>query len=224
MSKSKQQQQLQQRNVKISRQVTSNRHLTLNSNVAPVATKMRTLLRYSDNFAVSGLPLVDTVFNLNSCYDPNRTAAGHQPLGFDQLSALYARYRVYHTEIRASLHSSSTADPVQLLIVPTNNTTAFTSGVNAAEQPFAQISKLTNVYTGPSMVDTTVDLSVLNGLSSAQYAANEDTQAAITADPNEALCAHVVAYTLSGSNITGYVIVNMLFDVEFFDPFVLAAS
>lgn len=34
------------------------------------------------------------IMNLNSLYDPNYTGVGHQPLGFDQMTALYSKYSV----------------------------------------------------------------------------------------------------------------------------------
>jgi hypothetical protein len=39
---------------------------------------------------------------LNSLVDPNATGTGHQPYGFDQLAAIYAKYRVLncHVELR----------------------------------------------------------------------------------------------------------------------------
>lgn len=41
------------------------------------------------------------VFRTNSLYDPNSTGTGHQPMGFDQLMALYNHYEVYGSKITA---------------------------------------------------------------------------------------------------------------------------
>jgi len=38
--------------------------------------------------------LVNNSFNANSLYDPDQTGTGHQPNGYDTLSALYSRYLV----------------------------------------------------------------------------------------------------------------------------------
>lgn len=37
--------------------------------------------------------------NLNSLFDPDSTGAGHQPIGFDQLMAIYAKYKVTNTKV-----------------------------------------------------------------------------------------------------------------------------
>lgn len=38
-------------------------------------------------------------FSANSAYDPNVTATGHQPRGFDQLAGLFNNYEVYGSKI-----------------------------------------------------------------------------------------------------------------------------
>jgi len=40
------------------------------------------------------------LFSCNGMYDPNRTGTGHQPMYFDQLSALYNHYTVTSSRIR----------------------------------------------------------------------------------------------------------------------------
>ena len=50
-------------------------------------------------WSFSGTTLSDGhVFSANSLYDPDTTGTGHQPRGFDQLSALYKMYRVHTAE------------------------------------------------------------------------------------------------------------------------------
>lgn len=39
------------------------------------------------------------IFSANSVFDPNITAAGHQPRGFDQIAALFNNYEVYGSKI-----------------------------------------------------------------------------------------------------------------------------
>jgi len=42
----------------------------------------------------TGLTGTEYVFRLNSLYDPNFTAGGHQPYGFDQFNTVYNKYKV----------------------------------------------------------------------------------------------------------------------------------
>lgn len=46
------------------------------------------------------------VFYANSLYDPNVTAGGHQPRGFDQMMALFDHYTVIGCKIRADFMST----------------------------------------------------------------------------------------------------------------------
>lgn len=47
------------------------------------------------------------LFSCNSLYDPNRSSAGHQPLGFDQLMTMYDHFVVVGAEITATFLSPS---------------------------------------------------------------------------------------------------------------------
>jgi hypothetical protein len=47
------------------------------------------------------------LFRANSCYDPNYTGAGHQPLGFDQWMAFYNHYTVVSSSIEAHFNVNS---------------------------------------------------------------------------------------------------------------------
>lgn len=50
------------------------------------------------------------VFRVNSLFDPDFTGGGHQPLGFDQMSAMYNRYTVTNCQIRVVFSNPSTND------------------------------------------------------------------------------------------------------------------
>lgn len=57
----------------------------------------------------SAVPAV-YVFRANSCYDPDLTGVGHQPMGFDELSALYSNFVVVGSRLRMT--PINTEDPV----------------------------------------------------------------------------------------------------------------
>jgi len=71
---------------------------------------MKATLRYAEQFAVSvannSAPF-EYVFRANSIYDPNYTSTGHQPLGHDQLAALYGAYQVTQSRIRLNYATNS---------------------------------------------------------------------------------------------------------------------
>lgn len=55
-------------------------------------TKMKWTYRTTIT-STSGVP-GNQVFKINSLYDPDSTGAGNQPVGFDEMSSFYQRYRV----------------------------------------------------------------------------------------------------------------------------------
>lgn len=64
-------------------------------------TKMRyshQVILYADN--LTGRTGSEYAFRMNSLYDPDFTGTGHQPVGFDQLAAIYKIYRVYKVDIQ----------------------------------------------------------------------------------------------------------------------------
>lgn len=50
-------------------------------------------------------------FNLNSIFDPNRTGAGHQPMGRDQFALLYNTYRVDRADYEITIVNDNTLLP-----------------------------------------------------------------------------------------------------------------
>ena len=68
----------------------------VNKSLGPLLPAQRyiTSMKYSQTFTISSALGAVQRFNLNNIYDPDRTGVGHQPYGYDQLGAIYNRYRV----------------------------------------------------------------------------------------------------------------------------------
>lgn len=62
-------------------------------------------LRYCDTFTLQSPvgALAEYMFRANSVFDPNSTAGGHQPMGFDQWAALYNHYVVKGSKINVRI-------------------------------------------------------------------------------------------------------------------------
>lgn len=76
----------------------------------------RTKLRYVDIAQITSTAgsTAKVTFSPQSCFDPNVTATGHQPMYFDQLAAVYARYKVHGATIRVTFNpNTTTAGAVQ---------------------------------------------------------------------------------------------------------------
>lgn len=61
------------------------------------------------------------LFSTNSCYDPNYTGTGHQPLLFDQFAAIYSHYIVTHSSIKVTALSAPTVPAAFGVLVSDNN-------------------------------------------------------------------------------------------------------
>jgi hypothetical protein len=50
---------------------------------------------------------LDYIFLANSCYDPNYSGTGHQPMGFDQWMTFYDHFHVISSTIKATFTSNT---------------------------------------------------------------------------------------------------------------------
>ena len=76
------------------------------------------------------------VFSANGCYDPNITGTGHQPLYFDQISALYDHYTALRSRITVwcTMPSGSLSGVLSTLYIDDDTSTKSTAA-DAAEMP-----------------------------------------------------------------------------------------
>lgn len=192
----------------------------------PISSRLVTTLKYNEVVTLSipvGPGFVDYLFNLNSIFDPNRTGAGHQPKGRDQLATLYNRYRVYSTKAAVKLVvSGADVAPTKLVIVPSNSTTAF-ANITDAEETFGSRSNWYSIYAQP-VTSGVYNLPEINGRSRKSYEADDLTQANVGADPAESIILHCCAANTTGLAQTAFLDITLIFHVEFMDPVQLAQS
>lgn len=79
---------------------------------SPLPKKFRFTTKYVEqqvdiNPGAAGLPST-YVFMLNGLYDPNITGVGHQPIGYDQMMAMYDHYTVIGARARVTLSNLDT--------------------------------------------------------------------------------------------------------------------
>lgn len=188
------------------------------------ATKIVSRLRFHTRLPVSltgGVPN-DYQFRLNSLFDPDFTGTGHQPYGFDQLTAIYSRYRVYAVTFDISLIPDALDKSIETTIVANNTSSAIVTTDLASESSNCFGTQQYNVYSRSPRFRGRVDLPFLNGETRAQYTANENTSAAYNSNPSEVLNLHICS--VAGSTQTLILSVTLDFTAEFFDQFQLAQS
>lgn len=104
---------------------------------SPMPIKFATKLRYQETLSLdpgaSGATALYK-FAANDVYDPNITATGHQPRGYDQLQPMYEYHTVIGARISIRFYSNSTSDtPLRCGIALRATSTADTYA-NYAEQ------------------------------------------------------------------------------------------
>jgi len=166
------------------------------------------------------------VYNLNSLFDPDRTGTGHQPYGFDQMSALYNRYRVLNTRWRIVFSPSSLTYAVS--VVPMNNLLAASVTDLATFRTGAESPRSINWEQGASgqshIITGKIQLNNLTGVTPTEYLADDRFEAVISASPSEVLVLQVLLYNPSASTISINYIVDLYYETDVHDPILLAGS
>jgi hypothetical protein len=85
---------------------------------------------------VSGGTSGAVVFAGNDIFKPNVTSTGHQPMGFDQLMALYKRFRVHSSRITLELVYESTG--FQFSVTPSQLSTTPINFDDSEETPYSK--------------------------------------------------------------------------------------
>jgi len=77
-------------------------------------------------------------FSANGLYDPETAIGGHQPLGYDQMMALYNHYIVKSSRITVAPAYASADVPIQIALYIDDDTSIVSSFDSAAERPGAK--------------------------------------------------------------------------------------
>lgn len=183
-------------------------------------------LNYVDTFtyAIAAGVAVETTFRGNSLYDPDKTNAGHQPLGHDQWSNFYGSYRVYGSKIQSQVFymtSGSTAANYTtfMAVYPTLNDTISTYPYPLEEYPYCTV-KNTNIYqqgNPQNKIKKYMSTAKIFGVKPISVKTEDDFTAIVTANPVNDFYWNVVCGTLdASSDATLKVWVKITYYAEYF--------
>lgn len=88
-----------------------------------IPDRFRAVCKYSEQINLTGLPGSYYNFRGNGLYDPDESGTGIQPLGFDQMMALYNQYIVHAARIDLHVANNATtggAGNVYFTVFPTS--------------------------------------------------------------------------------------------------------
>ncbi len=201
----------------------------------PFPARIMKELVYKDTFLQFGNPgsnqqaATALVFNLGSLYEPR--SGGHQPFGFDQMAALYARYKVHKVHILVeTIPSAVTGAAHQVVAIFPPGSTQTTTGALVAGNMGENFNVSTQMVIGnavaPVKYQTTLDISTIAGLTKSEFLANvEDYSALVTASPVRYPFLEVNnAPAIAGQGGNFYYNVTLTYVAEFWQRVSLAGS
>jgi hypothetical protein len=143
---------------------------------------------------------VANVWRWNSVYDPDFTGAGTTACGYNQLSALYGRYRVLGAKCTCTFVNTSNTTPLTVFMV-VNPVTTVGVNITAILQQRYVWSRAIGTYTGSAAVTHTVAGPVgrFYGVPEHQVRDEDDFAAVAGGNPNNGVYIHIGAYANGGS-------------------------
>jgi len=202
----------------------------INYGISPVPNSYRTKVRYCTSVVID--PSISSigshVFSANGLYDPDITGTGHQPLGFDNLMALYDHYTVLGSKLTATFiapTTSVTTSASNVGVLLDDNSTAYTTLESIREQGRVHYRTMTvSGSSNPSKITKFYSAKKFHGLINVQD--NEDYKGDSAANPAEQAYFQVFVEPVNNSYDISAVNVQIQIDyiVVFSEPKQLAQS
>lgn len=200
----------------------------------PLATKYTAKLKYVSTFSMStgaaGIMGTQQTMSLNSLFDPDQTGVGHQPYGFDQLAALYNRYRVFACKVELIWTTiGATAEMCCAYIINPDVGGLAISGISTDRA--VELPMISSTVLSPSGRDRVTKqtfytpLHKVFGIKKATLVNDDKYQALVTADPlTQGFLNFAVGSYSGAAGETCSCQVVMTFYAQFFDRIVQAQS
>lgn len=198
-----------------------------------VPDRIRVKLPYADYAYNLGAPAGTNIyqdFKANSIFDPDQTGSGHQPLGRDQLSALYNQYIVHSCSIKAVFYSTLGTGTLGQTIfgVQASNALVAFGPTSAMEQQYTKWNQADLRLSGSREHTLYMKMSTSRIIGRPCIANDDVLSALVSADPTDLWYFRIFAFQAdasAGDTDPGtYACVKLVYDVEFFDRLSLSGS
>ncbi len=157
--------------------------------------QFRNTMRFTASNADStAAGVVDLVIRGNSIYDPYEAVGGEEVGGFDELAAIYGRYKVLGSRITVTVTDLDDNDPLTVCVFPHADATAV--GRNGFSYPMVRTTNL-SLYTGPKTVTHAITTARMFGVIRAD---DNDFSSAVTTNPAKQWYWHVVFFIRNAAN------------------------
>lgn len=165
------------------------------------------------------------VFRGNSLFDPDVTGTGHQPLYFDQYSALYSKYRVLGSSLQLDVVNNSGVSALFYAAEANTDVSTITAISTLYEQSRAAAPKLVPIAARiTSRMKRYMSTRKVCGLTKTQV--YDDTFAAgVTGSPSNVWYWNILFESVDGTTvINGHFMVKIDYYVQFFDRTLIGQS
>lgn len=191
-------------------------------------------LRYSEQISVSN-PVGGSVYNFRatSLYDPNKTGTGHQPLGFDQMSAKYNHYvvlgaRILVQPVVAGTGSAEGDRPAYFMVKTSDNGDKDYDSVSHLIEATGKAPKINQNYVYNQLSKPHGSRNMMPQ-DIATYSArkwfrtnpitHEDLKALVNANPVEEICFQIYTMPMLDSTVASSDTVNYQITIEYIATF-----
>lgn len=191
----------------------------VNRSLQPIANRYICKQKYGTFVTTSSLS-GQYIFNLNSCFDPDRTGIGHQPMGYDQLAGLYNKYRVISCGWRVQLPLSSGANAYSVGCLPSNDASIVWNDFGEMTEVSRTKYITQNSGAPAATLSGKINLATLVGKTKSQYMSDDTFAANVLTSPSEVMLLYLQTFSTGTGLATGGINLQVLleFTVEYFDP------
>jgi len=159
--------------------------------------------KYFDTFTMTttGGATSSYNFSCNGMYDPNVTAAGHQPMYFDQAGAIWDHYTVIGSKITLKIANRSATNTNGIVSIYLNDDTAITPTLTAIVETTS--AKYANINAANLDQRTLVNSWSAKKMFGSNPVSNNSLQGTTTANPTEQTHYQILVYPvdLGSSNV-----------------------
>lgn len=183
-------------------------------------------LRYAEQVELTSTlgGLTEHRFSCNNAYDPNTTGTGHQPMGYDQWSALFNHYTVLGAKVTINtLQNAGAVNPGYIGVYTTDGTSnPYTSADEFIE---AKRGSFTQLVADQAHVKRLVSkFSTKKFFNVSDVKDNSELKASVTASPSEVAFWNIWYHTTDGTTNSVKIMVVIDFIVSFSEPKDLSQS
>jgi len=195
---------------------------------SPIAPSAKCAFRYSETISLTSSSVAARLsgnqyeFRLNSIYDPDLTAAGHQPYMYDQFATLYGRYRVDFVEVQIdAIVSPNTSHCITALVQgPSGGQSADGKALSALLENVRckNLYALTTAVT-PPRIRFSIDIAKYLGIPREAYEADLSLWgAAVGSNPSRTLFMNLATSAFAGTSETIQAVITIVFHTHLWDP------